>query len=443
MKTGRVVGIYRQDFMKYLRKNGGGRTRAYMPPVAAVLLCLTAACTASRVSPECVGMSSERLGRVDSVCRSWIDNGDLPHAAAVIVRHGEIVFDEAYGWRSMEDSIPLRKDDIFRLASCSKAVTSVALMTLFEQGKFFLDDPISEFIPEFKNPVVLDEMSPDGLTYTSHPAAREITFRDLLTHRSGIAYATLWGHPTYRLCKEAGIPNITSTDSITIGEAVKRYAEIPLEAEPGERWIYGWNLDVAGYLIEILSGKPFDVYLRETIFEPLGMNDTYFFLPDDKADRLVTLYSKAGKDSPCVRCSNEFYQSYPVTGAKTYFSGGGGLCGTIGDYARFCMMMLNGGELDGHRILGRRTVELMTTDQTGADEDNSGWSLAFNITGKGDERRLLASAGSYSWSGMFNTFYMCDPKEDMAVLLFWNGNNFYDPGLFGKFKLMTYQALID
>ncbi len=420
-------------------------------PVLAIVLLIS--CTANRSdsrqqlvtgkSTESVGISSERLERVDSICNLWIENGTLPHATAMVVRKGQVVFHEAYGWREMDKQIPMQKDDIFRNASQTKAITSVALMTLFEQGKFGLDDPISRYIPEFKNPRVLDKIEADGRTYTSHPARREITFRDLLTHRSGISYATLWGHPTYTLCKDLNIPNITSTDSITIADAVKLYAQVPLEAEPGERWIYGWNLDIAGYLIEILSGMPFDEYLKTTIFEPLGMKDTHFFLPDEKADRLVTIYNKRGPKGKIVRCDNEFYQTYPITGAKTYFSGGGGLCGTIEDYAKFCQMMLNKGSFNGHQILGRKTVELMTVNQMGTGSDGWGWSLGFEVVGKNKEIETLASAGSYFWSGMFKTFYHIDPKEEMAILFYFNALDYYDPGLFEKFKLMVYQTIID
>ncbi len=392
--------------------------------------------------PEEVGIDSERLKRVDSICHFWTANGILPHAAAMIVRHGQIVFHQAYGWRDIDQKIKLQKDDIFRMASSTKAITSVALMTLYEQGYFFLDDPISNFIPEFKNPQVLSHISQDGLTYETHPAARELTFRDLLTHRAGMGYGTLWGHPTYRLCEQAGIPNISSKDSITIAEAVKRYATIPLEKEPGESWGYGWNIDVIGYLIELISGMPLDQYFSKVIFEPLGMKDTHFFLPEDKKDRLVTLYTKPGSNSEIVKSDNEFYQTYPVSGAKTYFSGGGGLSGTIEDYAKFCQMLLNGGTFNGKRILGRKTVELIIKNQLGNGDQGFGWGLGFEIAGKNKELETLASAGSYSWSGMFKTFYLCDPKEDMAILLYWNGIDYDDPGIFEKFKIIVYQSLM-
>ena len=394
-------------------------------------------------TPESVGICSDRLERVDSVCNMWIEQGMLPHISAMVVRHGKVVFQKAYGWRDMDKQIPLQKDDIFRNASQTKAITSVALMTLYEQGKFGLDDPISRYIPEFRKPQVLDKIEEDGRTYTSHPARREITFRDLLTHRSGISYATLWGHPTYTLCKDLNIPNISSTDSITIADAVKLYAQVPLEAEPGERWIYGWNLDIAGYLIEILSGMSFDEYLRQVIFEPLGMKDTYFFLPDDKADRLVTIYNKRGPKGQIVRCDNEFYQTYPISGAKTYFSGGGGLCGTVEDYSKFCQMMLNKGTYNGHHVLGKKTVELMLKNQMGTGSDGWGWNLGFELVGNNKEVETLASAGSYFWSGMFKTFYHIDPKEDMAMLFYFNALDFYDPGYFEKFKFMVYQSIVE
>lgn len=391
--------------------------------------------------PEMVGMNSERLNRIDSLCSAWISNNVLPHAAAMIVKDGEIVFHRAYGWRDKDKNVKLCKDDIFRMASSTKAITSVALMTLYEKGYFFLDDPISNYIPEFKNPQVLESISTDGLSYKTHPAARELTFRDLLTHRAGMGYATLWGHPTYKLCEKAGIPNISSKDSITIEDAVKRYAKIPLENEPGQSWGYGWNIDVIGYLIERISGMSLDKYFSKVIFEPLGMNDTYFFLPEDKKDRLVTLYTKVAPDSAIVKSDNDFYQTYPISGAKMYFSGGGGLSGTIEDYAKFCQMLLNGGSFNGKRILGRKTVELMIKNQLGGDDNSFGFGLGFEIANRNKELETLASMGSFSWSGMFKTFYLCDPQENMAILLYWNGIDYYDPGLFEKFKIMVYQSL--
>ncbi len=342
----------------------------------------------SPASPESVGMSTERLNRIDAMCRQAVQDGDLPGIVALVARHGKIVFHEAYGMADNPSSRKLGKDDIFRIASQSKAITSTAVMMLWEEGKFRLDDPISDFIPEFKNPKVLSSFRYGDTSYTTVPASQEITIRHLLTHTSGIGYGVIDGDERFKMIYEkAGITDLFTTEDITIGESVKKLARLPLHHHPGEAYTYSEGLDVLGYFIEIVSGMHFDEFLRKRLFDPLGMDDTWFYLPGSKADRLVSVQKK--ENGEWVRYPVTFYDTdYPVTGAKSFFSGGAGLSSTAKDYATFLQIYLNGGELNGVRILSRTTVKSVMGNQTG-DLFGDGlehYGLAFGvITTKGQD----------------------------------------------------------
>jgi CubicO group peptidase (beta-lactamase class C family) len=356
-----------------------------------------------------------------------------------IVRKGKVIHNKAYGFRNIEKKIPLKTTDIFRIASQSKAITSVALMTLYEEGKFGLDEPISKYIPAFKNPRVIETFNPADSSYVARPAKSEITIRQLLNHTAGYPY----GHPVYM---KAGIPMLNSTDNITLEEVVNRIAALPLVHDPGEAFTYGLHTDILGRLVEVLSGKPLDVFLKERIFDPLGMKDSYFYLPDDKKDRLVTLYEKPTLDSKLVVSTQNTNQNFPIAGYKRYFSGGAGLVGTIEDYGRFCLMLLNGGEFNGRRILGRKTIELMTTNQIGdltVWDSGDKFGLGFEIMTEQGAALIPGSVGSFKWGGIYSTDYLIDPKEDMICLVytnvfpnaFWQITNLYRP--------LIYQALGD
>lgn len=316
-------------------------------------------------SPESAGFSAERLARIDTLLKDYVNKGMLPNAATFVARHGKVVHHKAYGWKDIENKEPLDLNGIFRIASQTKPLTTVGLLKLYEKGYFLLDDPISKYVPEFKNPQVLVKMNASDSSYTSRPAKREITIRHLLSHTSGISFPD-------ELYKEAGIPigNImVSLDSITVGEVVKKKAKLPLKHDPGEGWTYnGLNTDAIGYLIEVLSGQPLDKYLRKELFEPLEMHDSYFYLPAEKVTRLVTLYSNDSPTGTLYACKNVPNQTYPVAGAKTLFRGGAGVVGTIQDYANFCKMLLNGGSFNGQQLLGRKTIDLMRTNQIGEFE---------------------------------------------------------------------------
>jgi CubicO group peptidase (beta-lactamase class C family) len=390
-------------------------------------------------SPESAGFSSERLVRIDSMLSDYVKKGMMPNAVTFVARHGKVVHYKAFGWKNIEDKTPVELNSIFRNASQTKALTTVGLMMLFEKGLFLLDEPVSRYIPEFKNPQVLIEINPSDSNYTSRPAKREISIRDLLCHTSGIPY----GNAVYA---KAGIPGVNSLDPLTIAQVVKKIAKLPIDHDPGEKFSYGLNTDVVGYLIEVISGQPLDQYLRKELFDPLQMNDSYFYLPEDKASRLVTLYSNDSLNGPLHVCRNVANQTYPVSGAKTYFSGGAGVVGTIQDYANFCQMLLNGGSFKGKQILGRKTIDLMVTNQIGNSEvwdRKNKFGLGFELTTEKGIAINPGSLGSFSWGGMYATDYLIDPSEDLIMLIYTNAEPFSNPGINARFKILVYQALTD
>ncbi|HEY3389315.1 MAG TPA: serine hydrolase domain-containing protein, partial [Prolixibacteraceae bacterium] len=309
-------------------------------------------------TPASVGISAERLSRIEKMCSEAVTNGEIPGIVALVSRKGKIVYYKAFGKADNQSSRNLKRDDIFRIASQSKAITSTAVMMLWEEGKFKLDDPISKYIPEFKNPQVLKSFQYRDTTYSTTPASGEITIRQLLSHTSGLGYGIIDGNEQMKMIyQKAGVTDLFTTEKITIAESVKKLARLPLHHNPGEKFTYSEGLDVMGYLIEILSGMPFDQYLKKHLFEPLGMNDTWFYLPTDKAGRLVSVQQK-NENGEWGRYPVTFYDpDYPIKGAKSFFSGGAGLSSTAKDYATFLQMYLNGGELNGVRILSRTTVE--------------------------------------------------------------------------------------
>jgi CubicO group peptidase (beta-lactamase class C family) len=375
----------------------------------------------SEASPESAGMSKERLARIDSMCRQAVAKGDIPGIVALVARNGKIVYNKAFGMSNNEAGKALKPDAIFRIASQTKAITSTAVMMLWEQGKFDLDDPISKYIPEFKNPQVLKSFQAGDTSYTTEPAKSEITIRHLLTHTSGLGYGVIDGDERFKMIyKKAGVTDLFTTENISIGESVKKLARLPLHHNPGEKFTYSEGLDVLGYFIEVISGEPFDQFLRRHLFEPLGMNDTWFYLPPAKADRLVTVQNQ--EKNKWVPYPTTFYDpQYPIKGAKTFFSGGAGLSSTAKDYATFLQMYLNGGELNGVRILSRTTVQSIMANQTdtlfGGGKNNF-YGLAFGVlTEKGQATGGQGSAGTFEWGGYFNTQYFADPKEKIIGIL--------------------------
>lgn len=383
-----------------------------------------------------------RLARIDSVFQQYVDNGTIPHVVTFVAHHGKVVYNKAFGWRNIENNIPCEKDDYFRMASQTKAITAVALLTLFEQGKILLDEPVKKYIPEFANPQVLVSFDEKDSTFTTRPAKRDITVRHLLTHTTGYSYGN---SQTRKIYDKAGVPlsPMLSDQNITLGEAVKRLAKCPLEHDPGDKFTYGMSFDILGYLIEVVSGMPVDEYFRKNIFEPLGMNNTFFYLPDNKKDKIVTLYEKNSPEAPLIfnRRANSMYQKLPYSGARKMFSTGAGLNGTIEDYAKFCQMILNNGEFNGHRILSRKTMEMMQKNEVGDLRGEIGYSLAFDYFSP-QYYRSIVSAGSMRWGGWYGTDYIIDPKEDLILLFYVN----LEPNNSGvDFKVLfhnlVYQAL--
>jgi len=393
-------------------------------------------------SPAAARFSEERLLRIDKMLQQGIDSGWIAGAVGFIARDGKIVYNKSFGVNDVEAKTPMKKDDIFRIASQTKAITSVAVMMLFEEGKFLLDDPISKYIPEFANPRVLDKFNEKDSTYTTIKANREVTIRDLLTHTSGIDYAGIGSKNMKAIYAKSGIPGGFGSNKMVLGDKIRALGKLPLVHQPGERFTYGLNVDVLGYLVEILSGESLDHYFHTHIFEPLGMNDTYFYVPSIKAQRLVKVIAE-DKNHHLINSPGDF-ANYPLLARGTYYSGGAGLSSTIKDYATFLQMMLNNGEYNGKRLLARRTVELMTSNQIG--DLNLGmdkFGLGFEITTAGGQTKLGISAGSFAWGGYFATTYWADPKERLVCLLFLQQSPFSHSEITDKFRAMVYQALSD
>lgn len=403
--------------------------------------------------PEEVGLSSERLERIGKVMREYIDQKQVAGVVTLISRRGKVAHLGAFGMMDIEDNKPMRTDTIFRIASMTKAITSVAVMMLYEEGHFLLSDPISKYIPEFKNPKVLVSESDEEANTDSPatiPAKGEIRIRHLLNHTSGITYN--WNQKLGKLYKDAGVSNGLIQTEGTIGENVKILAGLPLLNHPGEVFEYSLSLDVLGYLVEVLSGMTLDEFFHKRIFEPLGMMDTHFFVPDDKVSRLAAVYKRT-EEGHLERFSEEpvaindtafFSVSYPYQGPRTYFSGGAGLCSTISDYAKFLQMMLNGGELDGVRLLGRKTVELMTTNSIkDLGNPNFKFGLGFGIRTELGNYGEIESNGTYSWSGFFYTNFWVDPMEDMICIFMCQRFDTGAKDLHDKFRILAYQSIVD
>jgi CubicO group peptidase (beta-lactamase class C family) len=367
------------------------------------------------------GISQERIAKLDAMLDEAMQQEQVPGLVAMVVKDGKIVYHAAKGLADVESGQAMQKNSIFRIASQSKAITSTAVMILWEEGKFRLDDPISKYIPEFKNPQILTTFRYGDTTYTTKPSTKEITIRHLLTHTSGLGYGVIDGDERIRMIyHKAGVTDLFTTENIKIGESVKRLAKLPLHHEPGTKYTYSEGLDVLGYLVEIVSGKPFDVFLKERIFDPLGMNDTRFYLTDAQAPRLVTVHTR--QDGKWAPYPVTFYDpAYPKTGAKAFFSGGAGLSSTTEDYAKFLQMYLNGGIYNGKRILSSHTIKMIMTNQVGdlLGDGGKDYGLAFGLVDEnGVQQGGLGSLGTFDWGGYFNTQYFADPETKIIGLIF-------------------------
>ncbi len=392
-------------------------------------------------TPDRAGFSQERLNRINIVMREHVAAGRLNGASGLILRNGKVVFREAWG--------DYKLDTIVRMYSMTKAVTGVAAMMLYEEGKFSLTDPVSKYLPEFKTMRVgTDTIDATGKhVYGSVPAKREIQVRDLFRHTTGLDYAGPKdedGKPAYaRIEMMGGAPDV----KFDLAEAVKRLASVPLNEEPGTKWRYGYSIDVLGRLVEVISGKPLDQFFQERIYGPLGMKDSGFFVPESKWSRLAVLQTPR-RDATGLEPSKGFAQDH-YKYKPSLMLGGAGSVGTLDDYARFVTMLLNGGQLDGVRLLGRKTVELMRVDHLGALPragllgDGEGFGLTFAVNLGPGKMASVGSEGEYRWGGAAGTIFWIDPKEQMIGVFLINVLPPAGIPAGDQFKRMAYQALVD
>lgn len=404
----------------------------------------------TRVSPDRVGVSAQRLERVVEHLKGYVDQGRLPGWQLLVARAGRIALQESYGLRDVEAGTPVTDDTVFRIYSMTKPVTSVALMTLYEQGCFQLDDPIGRHIPELAELQVFADG--DEHDYTTVPAERPVTVRDLLTHTAGFTYGFMQAHPVDALYRARGIGGVASTG--TLADMVRELGELPLLFQPGARWSYSVATDVCGHLIERLSGKPLDAFLRETILDPLGMDDTDFFVREENHERFAACYEREGDgfrliDDPATS---------PFLARPDFLAGGGGLVSTAGDYLRFCQMVLGGGELNGERILGRKTLSLMRMNHlpTGDDlasmgqavfsetrYDGIGFGLGWSVVLDPARAQVSGSIGELAWGGLASTCFWIDPDEDLAVIFLTQLVPSSSWPIRRELRALVYQAIVD
>jgi len=403
-------------------------------------------------APEAGGFSAARLARLDTAMTDWVKKKWVNGSVVLIARRGKIVFDKAYGYNDVNTKAPLDKNGIFRIASQTKAVTTVAAMMLWEEGKFSLDDPVSKYIPSFANQKVLNTYNPQDTSYTTVPAKRPVTIRDLLSHVSGLGYPAIGTPAENAIYAKSQITGGVGVRDQKLSDVMTRLGTLPLFFQPGEKWMYGLNHDVLGYLIEIWSGMSLEDFFIKKIFQPLGMKDTYFNLPQNKGPRLVNFFDQ---DSTGIIKKEEktfggyLDMNYPLQ-KHDYFSGGGGLVSTTRDYAILLQMLLNGGTYNGVRLLAHNTVRMMTTNQIGdlfltlgGIKTENKFGFGFSIITESGSRLGPSQAGTYAWGGVFSTSYWVDPKEDMFVIIYrqmW-GPHVADTDK--AFKPLVYQAMND
>lgn len=409
-------------------------------------------------TPIEAGFSKPRLDQLDQVIKSYVDEKQIAGAVTLIARKGKIAQIQAYGMADIEAHQPMHTDTIFRIASMTKPITTVAVMMLFEEGKLLMTDPVAKYLPEFKDmKVLVENQSPEKNSqgYTLVPAKKPITIHHLLTHTAGFTYTFQGTHYVSDMYKDAGVSDGLMQTEGTLADEVTKLAKLPLCRQPGEGFDYGLSTEVAGRIVEVISGLSLDQFFRERIFKPLGMNDTYFYLPEDKVARLAALYQPTEKglekysDEPVSIGLMRYSASYHYKGPRTYFSGGAGLVSTAEDYWKFLQMLLNGGEFGGARLLSRKTVEFMTCNQIGdtvmwnSPFDGFRFGLGFAVKTDLGASWKIGSVGEYTWGGFFSTTFWVDPKEQMIgiVLTQLRPNDRLD--LHEKFRVLAYQAIAD
>ena len=400
-----------------------------------------------------LGLSPVRLEQISLLVEDAVDRQEVSGAVTLVARLGRVGHLEAVGWRDVERQAPMETDTLFRIASMTKAVTSVAAMQLYESGELMLNDPVSRYLPAFGEMQVLTRAS-DGGEATLESLRRPITIRHLLTHTSGLSYRFLAPPLLAARYIDANITDGLSQADGTIGDMVDRLAALPLLHQPGERFTYSLGVDVLGRVIEVVTGQTLAEYMAAEIFEPLGMVDTAFYKSSSEADRFAAIYSPLGDgivkatEDPVVSSDQRTIYSagYPYGEAQGYFSGGAGLTSTISDYARFLLAMLNGGELEGARILGRRTVQLMTRDHLvglGVPPGGQQFGLGFSISGERGVTGGPRSEGAFGWLGFFNTVYWVDPEEQLVAIIMTQLYPNNQSQLTDKFEVAVYSAILN
>jgi len=395
-----------------------------------------------RARPEAVGLNGPRLDRLTEAMHAYVDDGRLAGGVIIIARRGRVAYLESFGQRDIESGSAMTDDAIFRIASQTKAIVSTGVLLLQEEGKLLISDPVGRYLPEFTRTQVA--VAREGGGYDVVDARGRVTIRQLLTHTSGVSYGS---GPADDLWEKAGIQGWYFADrDEPVGDTIARIAALPFDAHPGEQWIYGYNTDILGALIEAVSGQPLDEFIQTRILDPLSMEDTHFYLPLGKRDRLATVYSATdGGLDRAPEPGHMVGQGAYVDGPRTSFSGGAGLLSTATDYARFLQMMLNGGELEGTRLLSRKTVELMTTNHL-TDQPfraGQGFGLGFSVVEDVGARGLPGSQGEYGWGGAYHSTYWVDPAEELVVVYLTQlipAGGLDDQG---KLRALIYQAIED
>lgn len=382
------------------------------------------------------------LAYIDSVIKPYIDKNHLVGAVTLVVKDNQLIHYKGHGYADLASKKPMPADAIFRIMSQTKAITSLAVLQLFEQGKLNLDQKISDFIPEFKNPTVVKDFNPADSSYTTVPAKREITFRDLLTHTSGIDYTAIGSEKMKAIYAKADIPSGLGKMNATLLAKMKVLGTLPLAHQPGEKFTYGLNTDLLGCLVEIISGKTLDAYFKIHIFDPMGMKESFFNLPTELGSRLATVYTEEnGKIIPWSPTFRNINPNYPLD-KKTYFSGGAGLSMSTFDYAIFLQMLLNGGKYNGKQIIGRRTAELMISPQLAPGiMGNDNFGLGFSLTSERSAELKMRNKGSFSWGGYYGTTYWADPKEKLIVLIMTQHTPNSHSDFNGKIENIIYGSL--
>ncbi len=399
------------------------------------------------VSPESVGFSSSRLKRINQFIQSYIEGKKLASGLTMLARHGEVFHFQPYGVLDLNSGAPVERDSLFRIYSMTKPITSAAVMMLYEEGHFSLDDPVGKFIPELARLKVYNGMSETGMRLVEQQ--QPISIRHLLTHTSGLSYGFHQDSPVEEMYRKA---DITDPDS-TLREMVEKLGRLPLVNQPGAKWRYSNAADVLGYLVEVVSGTPFDRYLQDNILDPLGMTDTSFYVAEENLDRLATVYG-ASLNGGIVPLDNPMVnrQRRP----HTLFSGGGGLVSTASDYMHFCQMLLNGGSLGDARLLAPKTVEMMRSNHLtddlkpfavgqsmSSDTKGCGFGLGFRVVMDIAQHGIIGSNGIYSWGGAASTVFWIDPKEDIVAILLTQFMPSSHYPLRREFQIAAYQALME